>query len=129
MHAEHEGEDRREFFRVDHEAVVNLRELKGENLSAKADIVTKNVSACGILFRTEKIPPALSSVIWVALDEKMMNICSEIEDDLLMHEGGIFGRVVRISEGEPGKSYDVGVAFLRKANMTQEEIEQLLSEK
>ncbi|MGB3114141.1 MAG: PilZ domain-containing protein [Candidatus Omnitrophota bacterium] len=132
MHAEHEGhegENRRQFFRVDYEAIVNLRELKGEKLSSKADITTRNISACGILFRTEKIPPALSSITWVALDPKMMSVCSEIEDDLLIHNGGIFGRVVRIAEGEPGKSYDVGIAFLRKKSMTQEEIEQLMSEK
>ena len=59
----------------------------------------------------------------------MMSVCSEIEDDLLIHNGGIFGRVVRIAEGEPAKSYDVGIAFLRKKSMTQEEIEQLVSEK
>ncbi|MGD2278870.1 MAG: PilZ domain-containing protein [Candidatus Omnitrophota bacterium] len=128
MCADYEGENRREFLRIEHEKIVNLKELKGERLAPKIEVLTKNVSACGILFRTEKIPPALSSVIWVELDPKMTNICSEIEDDLLIHKGGIFGRVVRIAEGEPGKSYDVGVAFLRRKNMSEAEIEQLLSE-
>lgn len=129
MHAEHEGEERREFLRIDYETSLNFKELKGEKLSSKADAFSRNISACGILFRTEKIPPALSSVIWIEIDDKIMNVCSEIESDLVIHGGGIFGRVVRIAEGEPGKSYDVGVAFLRKKNMTEAEIEQLLAEK
>ena len=129
MHAEWEGEERREFLRVDYEKTLNFKELKGEKLSPKAEAISKNVSACGILFRTEKMPPALSSVVWLELDTKMMNICSEVEDDLLIHNGGIFGRVVRIAEGEPGKSYDVGIAFLRRTNMTEQEIQQLLAEK
>ncbi|MFQ5951990.1 MAG: hypothetical protein ACE5JK_01110 [Candidatus Omnitrophota bacterium] len=129
MCAGFEGEERREFFRVDYEKITNLRELKGDKLAPKGEVLSRNISACGILYRTDKVPPALSSIIWLELDSKMMNICSEIEDDLLMYKGGIFGRVVRIAEGEPGKSYDVGVAFLRRKNMTEQEIEQLMSEK
>jgi hypothetical protein len=129
MHAEHEGEERREFLRIDYETSLNFKELKGEKLSPKADAFSRNISACGILFRTEKIPPALSSVVWIQIDDKIMNVCTEIESDLVMHNGGVFGRVVRIAEGEPGKSYDVGVAFLRRKNMTEAEIEQLLAEK
>ncbi|MGB3082090.1 MAG: hypothetical protein WBB86_03765 [Candidatus Omnitrophota bacterium] len=129
MHANLEGEERREFLRIDYEKALNFKELKGEKLSPRAEILSRNISACGILFRTEKIPPALSSVIWVEMDDKMVNVCIEIENDLVIHKGGIFGRVVRIAEGEPGKSYDVGVAFLRRKNMTEAEVEQLLSEK
>ena len=129
MHANYEGEERREFLRVDYEAALDFKELKGEKLSPKAEAMSKDISACGILFRTEKIPPALSSVVWIKMDDKMTNVCAEIESDLVIHQGGIFGRVVRIAEGEPGKSYDVGVAFLRRKNMTEAEIEQLLTEK
>ena len=56
----------------------------------------------------------------------MMNICAEIEEDLVIWKNGVYGRVVRIAEGEPGKSYDVGVCFLRKKNMTDDEIKALL---
>ena len=125
-----EGQEKREFLRVDHEAVLNLKVLGAEKLAGKPDVISRNISACGLLFRasSESSVPALSSIVWLKLDQKMMNICSEIEEDLLMHNGGIFGRVVRIAEGEPGKSYDVGVAFLRKKNMTDEEIRDLISE-
>ncbi len=122
-------EEKREFLRVDYETQLNFRVLTGEKFTTKSDIVSRNISASGLLFRTESESsiPALSSVVWLELDPKMMNICSEIEDDLIAHKNGVFGRVVRIAEGEPGKSYDIGVCFLRRQDMTEEEIQILKS--
>ncbi|MBU1128481.1 MAG: hypothetical protein KKB12_01690 [Candidatus Omnitrophica bacterium] len=125
MHAE--CDENREFFRLDHETALNFREVKSDKLANKQEILVRNISACGLLFRTESIPPTLSSSIWIELDPKMMGLCKEIEEDLLILNNGILGRVVRISEGEPGISYDVGIGFLRKKDMTPEEIEDLLS--
>ena len=76
------GEEQREFLRVDHETTLNFREVKSEKLSNKNSVLTRNVSASGLLFRTENIPPALSSTIVVELNEKMMSLCSEVEKDL-----------------------------------------------
>lgn len=120
-------EEKREFLRVDHEAQLNFKVLRGEKFASKSDISSRNVSASGLLFRTpsETSIPSLSSTIWVELDPKMINICSEIEGDLLMHNSGVFGRVVRIAEGAPGLSYDVGVCFLKKNDMARDEIETL----
>lgn len=128
MHAD--NEEKREFLRIDYEAPLNFKVLSGEKLAAKTDISARNVSASGLLFRTstESSIPALSSIIWVELDQKMMNICAEIEEDLVMSKNGVYGRVVRISEGEPGQSYDIGVCFLRKSEMTEEEIQSLMTE-
>ena len=123
------SDEQREFLRVDYEKVLNFKVLKGNKLIGKNDVFSRNVSACGLLFRTanESAVPALSSIVWVELDEKLMNICSEIEHDLIIHNNGIFARVVRIAEGEPGKSYDVGVCFLRKKDMSAEDIQALVS--
>jgi len=123
----HNGSENREFFRVDYETKLNFKVLSGEKLDHRSEIFSRNVSACGLLFRTSKESsiPVLSSIVWVELDPKMMAVCSEIEEDLVVHKDGIFGRVVRIAEGEPGKSYDIGVAFLRKKNMSKEELETL----
>jgi c-di-GMP-binding flagellar brake protein YcgR len=120
-------EEKREFLRIDYESELNYKILKDEKLMAKTDVRSRNISASGVLFRTssESSIPALSSIVWIELDPKMMNICAEIEDDLVIHKNGVFGRVVRIAEGEPGKSYDIGVCFLRKKDMTEEEIKEL----
>lgn len=128
MHAD--GDDKREFLRVDYEMPLNFKVLKGDKLTSKSDVKSINVSACGLLFRTENESsiPALSSIVWIELDSKMMNICSEIEQDLVIHKNGVFGRVVRIAEGEPGKSYDIGVCFLRKSSMTEKEMKELMQD-
>lgn len=121
-------EEKREFLRVDYETTLNFKVLKGDRLTAKPDIFSRNVSASGLLFRTprETSIPALSSIIWVELAPKMMGLCVEIENDLVIYKGGVFGRVVRIAEGEPGKSYDVGVCFLKRKDLTEEEIQALI---
>ncbi|MBU1083641.1 MAG: PilZ domain-containing protein [Candidatus Omnitrophota bacterium] len=121
--------EKRDFLRVDHETPLNFKILTGDKFTAKSDIMSRNISASGLLFRTSKDSsiPAISNIIWVELDERMINICSEIEEDLVSKSGGVFGRVVRISEGEPGMSYDVGVCFLRKKDLSEEEIVELLS--
>jgi len=124
MHADFD--EQREFLRIDHGTSINFREVKTDKLANKSAVLTKNISACGLLFRTNSIPPALSSIIWVGLDEKMMSLCSEIEEDLIVCGNGVLGRVVRIAEGEPEVSYDVGICFLRRKNMTDTEIEELL---
>jgi hypothetical protein len=128
MHADFE--EKREVLRVDHETPLNFKVLSGDKLAAKSDVSSRNISASGLLFRTssESSIPALSSIVWVELDQKMMNICAEIEHDLVIHKNGVFGRVVRIAEGEPGVSYDVGICFLRRKDMSEEEINTLITE-
>lgn len=125
---ESNGDEKREFLRVDIEKLLNFKVLSGDKLVAKSDVYSKNISGAGLLFRTttEASIPAISSIVWVELDEKMMNICAEVEEDLVSYKSGIFGRVVRIAEGEPGKSYDIGVCFLRKSHMTKNEIDALM---
>lgn len=121
-------DERREFLRMDYETPLDFKILTGDKLTVKSDITSRNISASGLLFRTNKDVsiPAISDIVWIKLDEKMVNICAEIENDLIIHEGGIYGRVVRISEGEPGISYDVGVCFLRRKDMSEEEIQALI---
>ncbi len=121
-------DEKREFLRVDHEVPLNFKILSGAKLTPKAEVLSRNVSAAGLLFRTtsDSAIPALSSVIWIKLDQKMINICEEIEADLIMINGGVFGRVVRIAEGEPGRSYDIGICFLRRKDMSEEEILSIL---
>jgi len=126
-HNGQEGDDKREFLRVDHDVPLSFKVLGADKLLAKPDIQARNISASGLLFRTatESSIPALSSIVWIALDQKMMNICAEIEEDLLIYNNGVYGRVVRIAEGEPGKSYDIGICFLRKKRMSENEIQSL----
>lgn len=125
-----DADEKREFLRMDHEISLNFKLLAGERFMSKTDIISRNISACGLLFRTAKESsiPALSSIVWLELDPRMMNICKEIENDLIIYKNGVFGRVVRIAEGHPGESYDIGVCFLRRKNMTEDQIQSLVSD-
>ncbi len=66
-------DEKREFLRIEHEKPLVFKVLSGEKLLAKADIFSRNISACGVLFRTcnENSIPALSSIVWLELDEKL----------------------------------------------------------
>lgn len=129
MHKNNDIDERREFLRLEYERSLNFKVLSGEKLLTKSGVFSRNISASGLLFRTasETSIPPLSSIVWIELDPKMLNICGEIETDLIIHKNGVFGRVVRIAEGEPGKSYDIGVCFLRRKNMTKTEIQLLIN--
>jgi c-di-GMP-binding flagellar brake protein YcgR len=122
-----DAENRREFLRIDHEVMIAYREVKGEALSNKSEILSRDISASGLLFRTKGIPPALSSIICLEVDEKMKSLCAEIEEELIAGDKGVLGRVVRISEGEPGESYDVGIAFLRRTQLSDDELCEVLT--
>ena len=96
-------EEKREFLRVDLEKPLNFKTLKGEKLIARSDILSRNVSACGLLLRTttESSIPALSSIVWIEIDDKIMNICAEIEEPMagvalawLLHQPGVTSVIV-----------------------------------
>lgn len=125
-----DNDDQREFLRVDYETPLNFKVLRNDKLITRSEVISRNISANGLLFRTSSDTsiPALSSIVWIELDPKMMNVCTEIENDLIIHNNGVYGRVVRIAEGEPGKSYDIGVCFLRKKDMTEEDVKELRPE-
>jgi hypothetical protein len=50
MHTD--GDDKREFLRVDYEKHLNFKVLKTGKLTTKTDIASRNISASGLLFRT-----------------------------------------------------------------------------
>lgn len=121
-------DEKREFLRVDHEANLDLKILSGEELSHKYDVISRNISACGLLIRIKSKANILelSSIVWIKLDEKMLNICAEIERDLIIYKNGVFARVVRVTEDQPGKSYEAGVCFLRKSKISDDDIKRFI---
>ena len=103
--------DRREFFRVPYVNTLKYKAYTEKPVTGTA----RDISQSGILFQTEQEPPKLSSIVWLNLDMRTLKICQEIEARALIFNNGILGKVVRVEEDpETGKSYDVGVCFLRK---------------
>lgn len=108
------GSDRREFLRLDFRQPLRFRMVpsSGEVLH---DASGSNISVSGLLFKSRVLPP-LSSVLWMDVDTRTLRICREIDERVLVQDGGLIGRVVRVEEnpGEAG-TFSVGVCFLRKS--------------
>jgi hypothetical protein len=122
------GCERREFIRHRHEKPVRYSVLNTDARQREAaqfmDAVSKNLSASGILFSTTNMPK-LSSLLMLELDRRATNICREIEENALVIDDKLFGKVVRIEDAGSGR-YDVGVAFIKRFDTIQEKIKGLL---
>lgn len=127
--------ERREFLRVSFKTPVEYKSVSLEKSSATAPksvdqkAFSKNISQSGILFQTSGNPPQLSSILWMNLDIRTLNICQEIEKRALVHGKGILGRVVRVEESaQDGDKFDVGVCFITQDQKDSREVKKALSE-
>jgi hypothetical protein len=133
-----QGQDRREFFRINFSTPLQFKAyaLEDKSKSAQQDSIdsasrgtSRNVSQSGILFQTKNHPPALSSIVWLNLDIRTLKICQEIENRALIFNNGLVGRVVRVEEdNRTQNSYDIGVCFLTKEQQGSREVQEILAE-
>ncbi len=120
---EPQEKERREFFRVPYATTLKYKAYSEKDANATA----QNISQSGILFQTEQKPPKLSSIVWLNLDIRTLKICQEIESRALIFNNGILGKVVRVEEdADSGKSYDIGVCFLKKDQKNSAGVSELL---
>jgi hypothetical protein len=121
-------DDRREFLRYSCNKSVNFKVLISpkHNSSASKLVsgISKNLSASGILFKSDYLPE-ISSILVIDLDYRTTGICQEIEETAITIGNKLVGKVVRIEESEDGK-YNVGVAFIKKSDQLPREIEDML---
>ena len=123
-------EDKREFFRINFEAPVEFKAYASQDAAPAASTVkgsSQNISSSGILFQTQTVPPQISSILWMSLDLRTLQICREIEDRALIFNDGVLGKVVRVEEGAQNR-YDVGVCFLTQDQKDSREVQKILSE-
>jgi len=120
--------DRREFFRYTCEKPVQYKILPSNDKKNPASKfisgVSKNLSASGMMF-TSNLIPDISSIVTLKLDYRTTNICCEIEENALVVDNILVGKVVLIEDNDDG-SYNVGVAFLKKTSEIPAEIKNLL---
>ena len=127
--------NRREFFRVDFTVPLEFKSYlvpqaeKFGTVSELSSGATQNLSQSGILFETTENPPQLSSILWMNLDIRTLNICREIETRALIFQNGLLGRVVRVEEN-PAKdhAFDVGVCFLTQDQTSSREVQVILAD-
>jgi len=122
------GEEKRQFLRQRHEKPVRYKVLNigrgRKGASRFMDAVSKNLSASGILFSSNDMPK-ISSLLVLELDYRIAQICKEIEENALIVNNKLFGKVVRIEDNGSGL-YDIGVAFIKKFDDLTENIKALI---
>ena len=123
-------QERRDFFRLKFNNPVQYKTYPVKDSSQSITPgVSKDVSSAGILFQTSSRPPELSSILWLNLDYRMLNICQEIDRRALIFNDGILGRVVRVEEDpEDANAYDIGVCFLTKDQQGSRDVQRVIEE-
>jgi len=128
--------ERREFLRLNFKKPFKFKsfflEKSGANKTQAPDSgpgLSQNISSSGILFQTQNSPPKLSSILWIDLDFRLLNICHEIERKALIFNNGLLGRVVRVEENpQNNQVYDVGVCFLTQDQDNSRQVRRFLAE-
>lgn len=128
------SQEKREFFRINFSSPLSFKSYSVDRSAPKISTAdtpgsSKNISQSGILFQTTENPPALSSILWMDLDIRTLNICQEIENRALVLNKGLLGRVVRVEENPNNADvFDVGVCFLTKDQKDSREVQTILSQ-
>jgi hypothetical protein len=124
----YKGREKREFFRYRYEKPIHFTVIKPsgskDTLSRLFDVVSKDLSASGMLFTAPR-PPELSSIIVLDLDYRATRVCQEIEERAMIVNDKLLGKVVRIEHNDDD-SYDVGVAFIKQSDSLSENIKKLV---
>jgi hypothetical protein len=120
MAQEYIGLERREFLRYDYDKPISYRPILSskETLSGSSFLNAKprNLSASGLLFVTKvSNVPDMATLLVIDLDYRTAAICQEIENQALILDNKLIGKVVRIEDNEDG-TCGVGVAFLTKTD-------------
>ncbi|MBU1006361.1 MAG: PilZ domain-containing protein [Candidatus Omnitrophica bacterium] len=121
--------NKRKFLRVAYDKALTYEVIDSSKEKIASNIITaisKNLSASGILFITNVTKvPEITSVLALDLDYSTANVCREIEEQALVLNDKIIGKVVRIEDNEDN-TCGVGVAFIKKSDPLTKDIKDLL---
>lgn len=106
------GKERRKFIRLDYTAPLALKVCKKETVTKILDGYASNVSQAGLLCNI-KDKVKINDILWISFDRATLTICGEIEKNSFIYQGGIVGKVVRITRA-PNGLYSVGVQFMTR---------------
>lgn len=117
--ASKQGQDRREYFRLDFRHPVKFKMLEGAAEGPVRLGTTANVSETGVLF-SSSVLPKIASILWMDMDLRTLQICKEIEKRAVVYQKGLLGRVVRLEQDPSNDTYNVGVCFVTQDTSNQE---------
>ncbi|NQV04106.1 MAG: PilZ domain-containing protein [Candidatus Omnitrophica bacterium] len=123
------GKEKRRFLRMAYNKPLTYKTISApkEKFAAKfLTAISKNLSGSGILFITNVAKvPEIASVLVLDLDYSTANVCQEIENEAMVLDNKLIGRVVRIEDNE-NDTCGVGVAFVRKSDPLLKDIKGFL---
>jgi hypothetical protein len=106
------GRERRKFIRLNYTSPLALKVCKKETVSKILNGYTSNVSQSGLLCDIKE-RVKLNDILWLSFDRATLEICAEIERNNFIYQGGIVGKVVRITR-KPNGVYSVAVQFMTR---------------
>lgn len=116
----YQGIEKREFLRVDYTSQVDVRVFQKDELQVIPVGYTKNVSACGLLFESDVSFP-MGSILVVNLDLNTLSNVIEMDASVIEVEGSLLARLVRVEEYVSDKSFGLGLCFIRKQELSDED--------
>lgn len=112
MKNNYEGQERRQFVRLDYITPLNYKVCKKETVSKLLEGYTADISETGLLCNI-KTKVNKDDILWLCFDRGILSICESIEKKVLIYQNGVIAKVVRI-EHKHDDSYDIGVYFITR---------------
>jgi len=103
-------EERREFLRIDCLVETHILSITENDELENNDALTKNISASGVLFKTEK-KYQVDTIVSIEIFPGVLNELDENRAKIIKTRGYVLGKVVRI-EGVEEEGYECAVAFI-----------------
>ena len=109
---EYEGQERRNFMRLDHKTPLAYKVCSEETINKLLQGYTADISQSGLLCNI-KDRVNKDDILWLSFDRSTLDIFEDIERRSLIYQNGIIGKVVRI-EQRNDDTYNVGVQFITR---------------
>ena len=111
-------EERREFLRIDCLVETHILSITENDELDNNDALTKNISASGVLFKTEK-KYQVDTIVSIEIFPGILNELDENRAKVIKTRGYVLGKVVRIESVEE-EGYECAVAFISSNEEDQE---------
>lgn len=112
MEEQYSGRERRGFVRLGYVTPLAYKVCNKDTISKLLKGYTANISESG-LFCNLKEKVKVDDILWLSFDRATLGICQSLEKMALIYQGGVIGKVVRITF-ENQDLYDVGVQFITR---------------
>ncbi|MFA5411220.1 MAG: PilZ domain-containing protein [Candidatus Omnitrophota bacterium] len=112
MKDSYQGPERRKFIRMDYATPLAYKVCKKETLSELLKGYTSDISQSGLLC-SMKDKVSKDDIVWLSFDRATLSMCRELEQQSLIYQNGVIGKVVRV-EAKDHRGFNVGIQFITR---------------